>query len=332
MIIYHSNCPTYLNDFLTYLRIIKGRTEKTVEAYYSDISIFLRYIKIRNELVDPNVPFEEITISDIPISYLESFTLMDAYEYLNYLSTVRMNNSTTRARRTTAIKSFYNYLYSKAALIKSNQLSTLERPKESNKLPKYLDLEQSYHLLESTSSTHYERDYCILTLFLNCGMRLSELVGLNIDDYSKTTRTLRLFGKGQKERIVYINNACIDALDKYLAVRPKTQHDQKAIFVGLYKNQYNRLSNRSVQKIVEKQLMKAGLGNRGISVHKLRHTCATLLYEYGNVDPMVLRDVLGHASVATTQIYTHLSDSDKQRAAESSPLASIKNNGKTKKE
>lgn len=328
MSINYSNCPTYLKDFLTYMRIVKGRTEKTIEAYYSDISIFLRYIKISNGLVNADVPFEEIIISDIPVSYLESFTLMNAYEYLSYLSDERMNNSTTRARRTTAIKSFYNYLYSKAALIKSNPLANLERPKESTKLPKYLDLEQSYKLLENTSSTHYERDYCILTLFLNCGMRLSELVGLNIDDYSKTTRTLRLFGKGQKERIVYINDACIDALDKYLTVRPKTQPDEKAIFVGHYKNSYNRLSNRSVQKIVEKQLLQAGLGNRGISVHKLRHTCATLLYEYGNVDPMVLRDVLGHVSVATTQIYTHLSDADKQRAAENSPLATVKSNSK----
>lgn len=323
-----SDCPSYLADFLTYLSVIKGRTPKTVEAYRSDLSIFLRYIKIKNNLVSSDTPFEDITISDIPLSYIESFTLMNAYEYLNYLSTERHNNSTSRARRTTALKGFYNYLYSKARLIKSNPMANLERPKEAKTLPKFLDLEQSQALLTDAESSHYERDYCILTLFLNCGMRLSELVGLDIADYSKTTRTLRLFGKGQKERIVYLNDACIDALDKYLGVRPQTPPDQKAMFVGLYKNQYNRISNRRVQKIVEEQLRRAGLGNLGISVHKLRHTCATLLYEYGNVDPMVLRDVLGHVSVATTQIYTHLSDNDKKRAADSSPLAAVKSNNK----
>lgn len=331
MSIDYSNCPSYLADFLTYLSVVKGRTHKTVEAYYSDLSIFLRYIKIKNKSVDVDTPFEDIIISDVPLSLIESFTLMNAYEYLNYLSVERHNNSSSRARRATALKGFYNYLHSKANLIKTNPLANLERPKEAKTLPKYLDLEQSRTLLDDTESSHYERDYCILTLFLNCGMRLSELVGLDIADYSKTTRTLRLFGKGQKERIVYLNDACIDALDKYLAVRPQTPPDQKAMFVGLYKNRYNRISNRRVQKIVEEQLRHAGLGNLGISVHKLRHTCATLLYEYGNVDPMVLRDVLGHVSVATTQIYTHLSDNDKKRAAESSPLAAVKSSDKSDK-
>ncbi len=316
-------CPYYLKDFLTYLRVVKGRTQMTVYSYYKDLSLFLRYLKQKHKLVSTDVPFDKIDFSDVPLSLIESFTITDAYEYLLHMSE-RGNNSTSRARRTTALKGFYDYLSSKAMLIRNNPIAKLERPKEAETLPKYLDLDQSTQLLASTGSSHPERDYCIITLFLNCGMRLSELVGLDINDYSRQQRTLRLFGKGQKERIVYLNDACISALDSWLAVRPTEGHNLKALFILMYDREYRRISNRRVQRIVEDQLKRAGLGNLGISTHKLRHTCATIMYEYGHVDPMVLRDVLGHKSVATTQIYTHLSDKDKQRAAESTPLANVK--------
>lgn len=316
--------PDYLRNFLTYISVVKGRTQRTVNSYYFDLSIFLRYLKIQNGFADSNIPFEDIPISDVPISFLEKFTLLDAYQYLNYLATERNNSQSTRARRVTALKTFYDYLSSKAMLIKENPVLHLDRPKEPDTLPKFLDLDQSTQLLNSTESHNPERDYCILTLFLNCGMRLSELVGLNLEDYSKQQRTLRLFGKGQKERIVYLNDACISAIDKWLEVRPKVDSSLKAMFILMYAGSFKRISNRRVQRIVEDQLKRAGLGNLGISTHKLRHTCATIMYEYGHVDPMVLRDVLGHKSVATTQIYTHLSDKDKQRAAESTPLANVK--------
>lgn len=328
----YADCPYYLRDFLTYLSVVKGRTARTVDSYYSDLSIFLRYIKLRNNLVDPNTPFTEIDFSDVPLSLLESFSVLGAYEYLNYLSTDRDNSSSSRARRTTSLKTFYNYLYSKASLIKNNPLVELERPKESKKLPKYLELDQSVQLLSEIDSKNQARDYCIITLFLNCGMRLSELVGLNIADYSETARTLRVFGKGQKERIIYINDACISALNAYLAVRPKSEIEPNAIFLSSYANHLTRISRRRVQRIVEDQLKRAGLGNLGLSTHKLRHTAATLMYEYGGVDPMVLKDVLGHESVATTQIYTHLSDKDRRKAAENSPLANVKNLTSKKKD
>lgn len=321
----YPDCPSYLKEFLTYLSVVKGRTEKTVDSYYFDLSIFLRYLKLQNDLVDTDIPFDEITISDVPISLLESFTLLDAYEFLNYLATERKNNSTSRARRTTSLKAFFNYLCEKTSKIKNNPLTELERPKEAKTLPKYLELDQSLKLLQDVDSKNRERDYCIITLFLNCGMRLSELVGLNISDYSESSRTLRVFGKGQKERIIYINDACISALNAYLAVRPKSEVEPNAIFISSHSNHLNRLTTRRVQRIVEDQLKRAGLGNLGLSTHKLRHTAATLMYEYGGVDPMVLKDVLGHASVATTQIYTHLSDRDRRKAAENSPLANVKN-------
>lgn len=326
----YNDCPYYLRDFLTYMSVVKGRTARTVDSYYSDLSIFLRYLKLRNNLVDADTPFDEIVFSDVPLSLIESFSVLGAYEYLSYLATERNNSASSRARRTTSLKTFYNYLFSKASLIKSNPLTELERPKESKTLPKYLELDQSVKLLGEIDSKNQERDFCIITLFLNCGMRLSELVGLNIADYSESARTLRVFGKGQKERIIYINDACISALNAYLAVRPKSEIEPNAIFLSSHANHLSRLTRRRVQRIVEDQLKRAGLGNLGLSTHKLRHTAATLMYEYGGVDPMVLKDVLGHASVATTQIYTHLSDKDRRKAAENSPLANVKNLTSTK--
>lgn len=321
----YKDCPSYLREYLTYLSVVKGRTEKTVDSYYSDISVFLRYLKIKNDLVDSSVSFEDISINDVPVSLIESFSTLDAYEYLNYLAVERKNSSSSRARRTTALKGFYNYLHKKSGIVKNNPVAELERPKQTNALPKFLELDQSLTLLKEIDSRNRERDYCIITLFLNCGMRLSELVGLNISDYSENARTLRVFGKGQKERIIYINDACISAINAYLKVRPKSEIEPNALFISCHANHLNRLTTRRVQRIVEDQLKRAGLGNLGISTHKLRHTAATLMYEYGEVDPMVLRDVLGHVSVATTQIYTHLSDKDRRRAAENSPLAHVKN-------
>lgn len=321
---YKKDCPAYLRDYLTYVRVIRNHTERTEDEYYIDLRTFLRYLKVYNGDVPEDTDFEQITIKDVPLSYVENFTLSGAYEYMNFLMDKRGNSSDSRSRKTSSLRQFYEYLSKKAMLIKSNPIEQLEHPKSAQKLPKFLELEQSQKLLSEIDSKNQKRDYCIITLFLNCGMRLSELVGLNISDYSESARTLRVFGKGQKERIVYINDACIAALNDYLKVRPKSVTDPDALFISTHSYNQKRLSNRRVQRIVEDQLQRAGLGNLGISTHKLRHTAATLMYEYGGVDPMVLKEVLGHKSVATTQIYTHLSDSDRRKAAENSPLANFK--------
>lgn len=321
---YKNDCPQYLRDYLTYVRVIRNHTELTEEQYYIDLRTFLRYLKLSHGDVPEDTPFDEIKIADVPLSYLESFTLMGAYEYMNFLMDVRGNDSAARSRKTSSLRQFYEYLCSKAMLISRNPVEQLEHPKAPQTLPKFLELEQSETLLSSIESHNQKRDFCIITLFLNCGMRLSELVGLNLNDYSESARTLRVFGKGQKERIIYINDACIAALNDYIAVRPKSQIEPNAIFLSGKTNHHTRLSKRRVQRIVEDQLRRAGLGNLGLSTHKLRHTAATLMYEYGGADPMVLKDILGHKSVATTQIYTHLSDSDRQKAAENSPLANFK--------
>ena len=321
---YRNDCPYYLKDFLTYVRVVRNHTERTEENYYIDLRTFLRYLKIRHGDVPEDTQFSEISIADVPLTYVENFSLMDAYEFMSYLMDVRHNVNSSRSRMTSALRQFYEYLSSKAMLISRNPIEQLEHPRPEKTLPKFLELEQSIKLLNSIDSKNRERDYCIIVLFLNCGMRLSELVGLNISDYSESARTLRVFGKGQKERIVYLNDACISALNDYLKVRPKSEIEPNAIFLSTHANHLNRLTTRRVQRIVEDQLKRAGLGNLGLSTHKLRHTAATLMYEYGGVDAMVLKDILGHESVATTEIYTHLSDNDRRRAAENSPLAHFK--------
>lgn len=320
---YYEDCPYYLEQFLTNMRIIRNRADRTEEAYYIDLRTFLRYLKVKHRDVPAETEWSDIRIDDVPIEYIESFTLNDAHVYLRFLKDIRGNETATRARKCSALKQFYIYLHQKAKLIESNPMTDLELPTVKNKLPKFLSLDDSIKLLESIDSKNKTRDYCIILLFLNCGMRLSELVGLNLEDYSKANRTLRLFGKGSKERIIYLNDSCIEALDDYINnARPnETARDKNAIFLSANKT---RINKRRVQQIVEESLSRAGLANTGITTHKLRHTAATLMYQYGGVDTLVLKEQLGHKSVGTTEIYTHLSNENLKAAAESNPLANKK--------
>ena len=318
---YNNDCPSYLSDFLFYLKVVKARGERTVEAYYLDLRTFLRYINLSNNLVSSDTQLSEIKIKDTPFELLQNFTLNNAYEFLYYTSSDLNNTTTTRARKTSALKQFFNYLHKKAGLLKSNPIAELEIPAVKNKLPKYLSLEDSIELLSKVDGDFSDRNYCILTLFLNCGMRLSELVGLNISDISFDNSTIRLLGKGNKERIVYLNQACVDALKSYLKVRANTNNSENALFLSKRKT---RISKRRVQQIVEESLFAAGLENTGVTTHKLRHTAATLMYQHGNVDTLVLKEILGHKSIATTEIYTHLSNENLKNAANSSPLSNVK--------
>lgn len=311
---YENDCPEYLKNFLIYLTVVKDRTERTEEAYYVDLKTFLRYLRLKNK-IDEKKDWSEICIFDTPFDLVKNFTLNDAYIYLKWLRDVRHNETASRARKTTALKEFYSYLTVKAKLLDTDPLTELEMPKVKNKLPKYLTLEQSRQLVDSIDSKHFERDYCIITLFLNCGMRLSELCGLDIKDISFENETVRLFGKGRKERIVYLNQNCITALLNHLEKRKAVNVGIDALFLS---SRNERISKRRVQQIVEESLKKAGLANIGISTHKLRHTAATLMYQNG-VDTLVLKDVLGHQSIATTEIYTHISSENLKNAANSIP-------------
>ncbi|SDA21074.1 Site-specific recombinase XerD [Ruminococcus sp. YE71] len=327
---YRDDCPQYLEDFLTYMKVIQDRADRTEEAYYIDLRTFLRYLKIKNRLCDPAVEWGDISIADVPFELIKRFTLNEAHQYLYYLRNDRQNSTATRARKASALKRFFNYLHLKAEpqfRLSENPVENLDLPRVKNKQPRFLTLEQSLQMLASIDSKNRERDYCIICLFLNCGMRLSELVGLNIIDYSEENRTLRLFGKGSKERIVYLNNACIDALNEYLVIRKSVTTEERAMFLSA---RGTRITRRRVQQIVEEMLKRAGLSNLGITTHKLRHTAATLMYQHGGVDTLVLRDVLGHKSIATTEIYTHLVDDNLRKAAESSPLANVQHDKKKK--
>lgn len=316
-----SEAPKILIDFLGYMQTIKGKSPKTVDEYYLDLRTFFRYIKYSKGLAPKNVPFEDIDISDIDISMLETITLTDLYQYLNYLLIERDNNAATRSRKISSLKSFFNYLTNKTGLIKTNPTKELDMPKRKASLPKFLTLEQSIDLLNSISGPYKERDYCIITLFLNCGMRLSELVGINLNDI-RSDKTLKLTGKGNKERIVYLNDACITAIERYMMVRPTVNlKDKNALFISRLNK---RISPKTVQFLVKKYLGAINLDNQGYSVHKLRHTAATLMYQHGDVDIRILKDILGHTNLGTTEIYTHLSSKQLQKAVSANPLSSVR--------
>ncbi len=308
-----------IRDFLNYMLVIKGKSQLTVEEYYKDLRTFFRYIKISRGLESED-SFHEIPIHDITIDLIASVTLSDAFDFMNYCIDERDNHAATRARKACSLRVFYKYLTNKIHLIEQNPLQELDTPKIGKTLPKYLTLEEATRLLRSVDGPNRERDYCILTLFLNCGMRLSELCSINISDV-RDDNTLRLIGKGNKERIIYLNQACISAVHVYMRVRPiDGVKDKQALFLSRMKK---RISPRMVEEIVYKYLDKAGLGGRGLSVHKLRHTAATLMYQHGQVDVRVLKDILGHENLGTTEIYTHLSASQIQDAVNSNPLNQV---------
>ncbi len=308
--------PSLVSRYLNYLSGIKGKSELTVLEYGSDLRMFFRYIAKSRGLCDDSVPFDEINISLLTGETICGVSLDEAYAFLSFCRNERKNDNNARARKAVAIKRFYRYLEVNG-YIEVNRIAFLESPKTKKSLPKYLTLEQSVKLLNSIDGKFKERDYCILTIFLNCGLRLSELVGINIS-HIRDDNTLTVVGKGNKERTVYLNNACVNAIYAYLAVRPVDGvKDRDALFIS---NQKKRISNQSVQKMVEGYLKKAGLDGMGFSTHKLRHTAATLMYQHGNVDPLQLKEILGHENLSTTEIYTHIKDEQLKQAVDSNPL------------
>lgn len=317
------SAPPIIRDFLTYNETIKGKSSLTVDEYYRDLQTFFRYLLLIRGKVVKNIPFEEIDITGVDAQLISTVTISDLYSFIVFCKDERDNNAATRARKTSTLRIFFKYLTSQIHLLETNPAEMLDSPKVKNGLPKHLTLEDSIELLAAVEGPNKERDYCILTLFLNCGMRLSELCGLNLSDI-RADGTMRLLGKGNKERIVYINDACANAIRDYLAVRPNDAieyTDRNALFISRNKK---RISNKTVQHLVKTYLEKAGLGDKGFSTHKLRHTAATLMYQHGDVDIRVLKDILGHANLGTTQIYTHISNQQIKNAIDSNPLSNVK--------
>lgn len=313
--------PDIVQQYAMYLRNIKGLSGKTVESYCMDLRTFFRFMKRNQNLVNSDIPLEEISVRDIDLDFIRGINTYDIFEFMNFVADERNNISSTRQRKSSSLKSFFKYLTIHENLLTENPTDNLTPPKSKKALPHFLSLEQSIELLNAVEGPDQERDRCMLTLFLNCGMRLSELVGINITDVLRNNNTLRILGKGNKERIVYLNQACLDAIDSYLAVRPRDGViDRNALFLSSRKQ---RISPKTVQFIVKKYLAKIGLDGPGYSVHKLRHTAATLMYRYGDVDIRVLQDILGHENLGTTEIYTHTSNEQMEAAVNSNPLAKV---------
>ena len=318
-----------VDDFLDYMKSTKGSSDNTVKEYYYDLRVFVRFIKRRKNLVNDSIDFNDIPIEDISPEVLESVTKQDIYAYNAFLERERKISNRSKFRKISSVRSFYNYLYAKIEVIKKNPIIDIDMPKVEKTLPVYLTLDQSLELLKTIEKAkmkpvYKKRDYAIVTLFLNCGMRLSELSSINIDHIK--TNTLRVIGKGNKERTVYLNDMCLDALDNYLKIRPEIDND--ALFIS---KKRNRMSNRAIQYRIEHYLKVGGFDTSIYSVHKLRHTAATLMYQYGDVDIKVLQEILGHESVSTTQIYTHVDNNSLRNAVNKNPLNSLNNDLKNNK-
>ena len=316
--------PDYLNSFLDYSVTILNKSPNTIKEYNYDLAMFLKFIMVHFHLTNAKY-FKDISIKDLSIDVIKKIQLNDIHAFLAYLTTTHHSKAATRARKVSSIRVFFNYLSQKTNLIEKNPAQNLETPKIEKRMPKYLTLDDSKKLLNVTSDEerNSERDYAIITLFLNCGLRLSELVGININDISFDDAKMTVIGKGNKERTIYLNKACLSAINNYLAVRPKIgvkPDSTKALFLSERKE---RISKRTVQYVVDKELTRAGLDTKKYSTHKLRHTAATLMYQYGNVDIRALQELLGHESISTTEIYTHVANEQVRNAVDVNPLSNF---------
>jgi len=329
---YRAESPEIIREFLFYHETIKGHSRKTVDEYFYDLRMFFRFLKIHKGVVPRSTDFEDISIMDIDFKFVESVTISDVYEYLVFLTRDRptqQNSRNTnygltpasRARKTAVIRSFYKYLTVKSDKnrLSKNPVADLDAPKLRKTLPRYLSLDESTKLLDGVDGKYKERDFCILTIFLNCGLRISELANLDVQDIREDS--LRVLGKGNKERIVYINDACADAISDYLLIRKSVPvNKERALFLS---SRRKRISTSTIHNLVKKHLLAAGLDSTKYSSHKLRHTAATLMLKSG-VDVRTLQELLGHEHLNTTQIYTHVENSSLRDAAMRSPLSGYK--------
>jgi site-specific recombinase XerD len=316
---FRNETPQILRDFLTYHETIQGHSKATADEYFLDLRTFLRFIKSEHGLAARTTPLDEISIVDVGPELLRAVSVTDVYAFMNYLSRERDLGPAARARKIAAIRSFYKYLTNKARILSENPMQDLDSPRARKTLPRYLTLDQSLQLLESIDGDNQARDYCILTLFLNCGLRISELAGLNLNDIQGDQ--LRVLGKGNKERVVFLNDACRAALQDWLEERrgAAVSHEN-ALFLS---RKHTRLTTDGIHYMVKQRLKKAGLDSNLYSSHKLRHTAATLMLQNG-VDVRAVQEVLGHDHLNTTEIYTHIDNESLRIAAKANPLSRVK--------
>lgn len=326
----YMDCPQILRNFLAYHETIKGQSPRTIAEYYLDLRMFLRFLELMREELPVHTDLETISIKDIDVAFLRNVTTSDVYDFLAYLANDRAIpasggmaetgvSATTRSRKLSAIKSFYKYLTVRTKLLEESPVADMEYPKLRRSLPKYLTLEQSEALLRAVQGQNAKRDYAILLLFLSCGIRRSELVGLNLSDVYEDR--IRVVGKGNKERFVYFGTVCRKAIDEYMVERNKKEglSDPRALFIS---RDSNRISVTAVHRLVKKHLLAAGLDADQLSAHKLRHTAATMMLS-GGVDVKTLQEVLGHENLNTTQIYTHIENTELKIAADANPISKL---------
>lgn len=314
--------PELILNFLNYLETIKGKSPNTIDAYKIDLTLFFRFLKIYREEIS-NIEFDLIDISSVDIKFIRAVRLSELYAFMSFLEKYRNNSAYARARKVATLKSFFKYLQNKEKLIDDNPTLELESPKINKRHPVYLNLNQSITLLNSLDkkNKNYPRDFCIITFFLNCGMRLSELCNIELDKIKDDTLTI--IGKGNKERTVYLNEACLSALSNYLKVRDISKsslEDSNFLFLS---NRGKKINKRTVEIMVKKSTYNAGLTDQEYTPHKLRHTAATLMYKHGDVDIRALQSILGHESISTTQIYTHVDDEALRDAVKRNPLSNL---------
>lgn len=328
-----------LRDFASYKQTIAGCSPRTVNEYMLDLRTFFRFIIADREGIEyGSKEYEKISLGSVDVAFLRSVTTSEIYNFLYFCDRTLGNAANARARKLSAIKGLYKFYTKTKMALENNPTDIVESPKKQKSLPKHMSLEDAILFMDTVrsdkSQTEYARirNYCMVTLFLNCGMRLSELVGINMTDIDRFLRSVRILGKGNKERIIYFNDACRSALEEYIPLREKQKVAAEAETALFLSRQGKRINNRTVQVMVEKYLEMSGLGNRGLSVHKLRHTAATLMYSKGGVDVRVLKEILGHEQLNTTQIYTHVSNSEVEAAMSKNPLASVSPSSGTDKD
>lgn len=317
--IYDPELPQQLNNFLNYLTTVKERSPNTMSGYKVDLVMFFRFLKLYKTKLPKDIEFEQIDISDVDDEFIRKINLTDLYSFMAFLDNYRDNGSYAKARKVATLKSFFKFLHRKVKILNENPALELESPKIKKRNPTYLTLEESKRLLSSIDGPNKERDYCIITLFLNCGLRLSELCSIDISKIKEDT--LYVVGKGNKERTIYLNRACLKAIEDYLRVRNKNLDkikDKDALFIS---RNNTRINKRTVELMLKKYLKKANLDEKKYTPHKLRHTAATLMYKHGDVDIRSLQKILGHENISTTQIYTHVDNEKLREAVSLNPLS-----------
>ena len=316
-----------VREFASYKTVIQGCSQRTVEQYLIDLRTFFRYLLCEGDqsILHDSEKFMEITVESVDLDYLKKISTDQIYDFLLYTDSERDNQTAAKARKLAAIRALYKFMVNKRGYMEDNPAANIDSPKKKKALPKFLSLDEARALLSAvlndTDSQNRERDFCIITLFLNCGMRLSELAGISLQDIDPELRSLRVTGKGAKERIIYLNDACRSAMTAYFPVRLATPAKNKGETALFLSGQGNRISVKTIQWMVKKYLGEAGLAYKNYSTHKLRHTAATLMYQSGQVDIRVLKDILGHEQLNTTQIYTHVSNEQMEAAMNNNPLA-----------